>query len=45
MAAPLFNTELYTQHLEEVFFAMWDRHEKGLPPDHITSIPSTASSS
>lgn len=40
MTAPLFNTQLYTQNLERLFYAMWDRHEKGLPPDHITSLSS-----
>ena len=40
--APLFDTQLYTKNLESLFLAMWDRHEKGLSPDHITSLPSSS---
>jgi hypothetical protein len=32
---PLFNTELYTRHLESAYAAMHQRHQNGLPPDHI----------
>jgi protein O-GlcNAc transferase len=32
---PLFNTELYTRHLEAAYAAMHQRHQSGLPPDHI----------
>ena len=35
MTAPLFDTKKYTQDLEELYFKVWDRYEKGLPPDHI----------
>lgn len=31
-AAPLFNTSLFTHHLESAFKQMWQRHLKGLPP-------------
>lgn len=39
MVTPLFDTEKYTHDLEDLYTAMWDRHEKGLPPDHITQCP------
>jgi len=32
---PLFNTELFTNHIESAFEAMYERYRKGLPPDHI----------
>jgi protein O-GlcNAc transferase len=32
---PLFNTELYTRHLEGAYAAMHRRHQDGLAPDHI----------
>lgn len=35
MKAPLFDTQLYTHHLEELYKVMWDRYEKSLPADHI----------
>lgn len=35
MTAPLFNTELYTHDLEDLYSVMWERYEKGLAPDHI----------
>jgi protein O-GlcNAc transferase len=34
-AMPLFNTELYTQHLESAYEAMHQRRQDGLAPDHI----------
>jgi predicted O-linked N-acetylglucosamine transferase (SPINDLY family) len=33
--APLFDTPLYTRHLESAYAAMHARHQAGLPPDHI----------
>jgi predicted O-linked N-acetylglucosamine transferase (SPINDLY family) len=33
--APLFNTKLFTQHLEAAYAAMIDRYSAGLKPDHI----------
>jgi predicted O-linked N-acetylglucosamine transferase (SPINDLY family) len=35
LAAPLFNTRLYTRHIEAAYTAMYERHQAGLPPDHI----------
>ncbi|WP_426440663.1 hypothetical protein [Bradyrhizobium genosp. P] len=32
---PLFDTPLYTRHIEASYQAMFDRHQNGLPPDHI----------
>jgi predicted O-linked N-acetylglucosamine transferase (SPINDLY family) len=34
-ALPLFNTKLYTRHLETAYAAMYQRHQSGLAPDHI----------
>jgi predicted O-linked N-acetylglucosamine transferase (SPINDLY family) len=34
-AAPLFNTKLFTQHLEAAYAAMFDRYGAGQKPDHI----------
>ncbi len=39
LAAPLFNTKLYTKHIEAAYTAMYERHQAGLPPDHIV-VPS-----
>jgi protein O-GlcNAc transferase len=33
--APLFDTELYTRHIERAYDAMYQRCQAGLPPDHI----------
>lgn len=35
LTSPLFNTALYTQHLERLFVQMWERYTKNLPTDHI----------
>jgi protein O-GlcNAc transferase len=32
---PLFDTGLYTKHIESAYLAMFRRHQKGLVPDHI----------
>ena len=32
---PLFNTELFTRHIEAAYVAMVQRHHAGLAPDHI----------
>lgn len=42
MTAPLFDTELYTHDLEDLFKVMWERYEKGLPPDHVQATSSCA---
>ena len=33
--APLFDTKLFTKHLESAYTEMYERHHKGLEPDHI----------
>ena len=33
--APLFDTGLFTRHIEAAYQAMYDKHRAGLPPDHI----------
>jgi len=37
-AAPLFDTELFTRHIEAAYVAIYERHRAGLAPDHL-SIP------
>ena len=32
---PLFDTALFTRHIESAYAAMWERHQAGLSPDHI----------
>lgn len=34
-ASPLFNTKLFTRHLELAYQKMVERHEENLPPNHI----------
>ena len=33
--APLYDTPLFTKNLETAYTEMYDRHHKGLEPDHI----------
>ena len=35
LTSPLFNTPLYTQHLEQAYRAMHDRGQRGETPDHL----------
>ena len=35
LTKPLFDTKLFTEHLELGFSIMYDRYRAGLPPDHI----------
>jgi predicted O-linked N-acetylglucosamine transferase (SPINDLY family) len=32
---PLFDTTLFTKHMESAYTKMWERYRSGLPPDHI----------
>jgi protein O-GlcNAc transferase len=32
---PLFNTKLFTKHIETAYTAMYERHKCGLAPDHL----------
>jgi protein O-GlcNAc transferase len=34
LTTPLFDTELFTRHIEVAFLEMYRRHQDGLPPDH-----------
>jgi protein O-GlcNAc transferase len=36
--APLFDTALYTRHLEAAYEAMYQRYKAGLPPDHLEIV-------
>ena len=33
--APLFNTKIFTNHIEKAYEAMYERYQNGLDPDHI----------
>ena len=33
--APLYDTPLFTRHLESAYLTMYDRYQNGLDPDHI----------
>ncbi len=35
---PLFNTALYTRHIEEAYTQMYERYHSGLAPDHIDVV-------
>jgi predicted O-linked N-acetylglucosamine transferase (SPINDLY family) len=35
LSTPLFNTQLFTGHIEAAYKAMYERHQLGLPPTHI----------
>jgi protein O-GlcNAc transferase len=39
LAAPLFDTPLYTRHIEAAFAEVHERHHADLPPDHIELKP------
>ena len=35
LSTPLFNTELFTRHIERGYEMTYERYRNGLPPDHI----------
>jgi len=35
LQAPLFDSELYTRHLEAAYLKMYERYQADLPPEHI----------
>ena len=35
LTAPLFDTQLFTKHIEAAYMAMYERHQAGLAPDHL----------
>jgi predicted O-linked N-acetylglucosamine transferase (SPINDLY family) len=37
--APLFDSTLFTKHIETAYLAMWTRHQAGLAPEHIYVWP------
>ncbi|KAI0981546.1 hypothetical protein GJ496_005299 [Pomphorhynchus laevis] len=37
LTTPLFDVARYTKDFENLFFKIWERFEKGLPPDHIVN--------
>jgi predicted O-linked N-acetylglucosamine transferase (SPINDLY family) len=37
--APLYDTPLFTKHLESAYLTMYDRYQKGLAPEHIVVEP------
>jgi predicted O-linked N-acetylglucosamine transferase (SPINDLY family) len=39
LTTPLFDTRLFTKHIEAAYTAMYERHQASLAPDHII-IPS-----
>ena len=39
LTAPLFDTPLFTRHLEKAYRQMYERYQAGLPPDHIYVQP------
>jgi hypothetical protein len=41
LTTALFNTKLFTQHIEAAYTAMYERCRAGLPPDHIL-VPDSA---
>ncbi len=39
---PLFDTQLFTHHIEEAYREMYERYQADLPPDHLVVEPSIA---
>ena len=35
LTTPLFDTKLFTKHIEAAYTTMYERHQAGLAPDHI----------
>lgn len=44
LSTSLFDTDLFTRHIESAYEAMHQRHQAGLPPDHI-DVPNLKTSS
>jgi predicted O-linked N-acetylglucosamine transferase (SPINDLY family) len=40
---PLFDTPLFTKHIESAYLSMWNRYQERLAPDHIYVDPSISS--
>lgn len=41
LTTPLFDTAQFTRHVETAYMKMMERHQAGLPPDHIRVTPSS----
>jgi len=41
LSAPLFDTRLFTRHIEAAYTAMYERYQSDMPPGHITNIISS----
>jgi predicted O-linked N-acetylglucosamine transferase (SPINDLY family) len=39
LTQPLFDTDRFRRHLEAAYVAMWERTQRGEPPDHLTIAP------
>jgi predicted O-linked N-acetylglucosamine transferase (SPINDLY family) len=35
LTTPLFDTRLFTKHIETAYIAMYERYQAGIAPDHI----------
>lgn len=35
---PLFNCKIYANDLERLFRLLWEKHERGEKPDHVTEL-------
>ncbi len=35
LTTPLFDTKLFTKHIEAAYTAIYQRHQAGLAPDHV----------
>ena len=42
LTTPLFDTQLFTHHIEEAYRVMYERYQADLPPDHLFIEPSIA---
>jgi predicted O-linked N-acetylglucosamine transferase (SPINDLY family) len=38
LSTPLFDTKMFTRHIEAAYTEMWKRHKAGLAPDHIDVV-------
>ena len=39
LTAPLFDTKLYTKHIEAAYSVMWERYQRGEPPESFSVDP------
>jgi predicted O-linked N-acetylglucosamine transferase (SPINDLY family) len=42
--APLFDSRRFARDLEALYVRMWERHQAGLPPQHLAAVPAAAGS-